>query len=57
MLAGMNERPMPDDDSELPIDPAPGGDTERKPGKTEKPKVTPLDENKNIEDGIEIKET
>jgi hypothetical protein len=57
MLAGMNERPKPDDDSELPMDPAPGADAARKPGKSEKPKVTPLDENKHVEDGIEIKET
>jgi hypothetical protein len=50
------ERPNPDD--EPPPDSGPG-DGERKPRdpKPQNPKVTPLDEDKHIEDGIEIKET
>jgi hypothetical protein len=59
----MNERPKPDDESALPEDPAPGSD----PGPTPRVprpktpannlKVTPLDEDKNIEKGIEVNET
>jgi hypothetical protein len=57
------ERPSPDDESVLPRKPASRSDPESTPRvpppKTpaNKPKVTPLDEDKNIEDGIEIKET
>jgi hypothetical protein len=59
-LGTMNERPNPNDPA-LPEDPAPIRDPE--PGRgvpkpaPKKPKVTPLDENKNIEDGIEVNET
>jgi hypothetical protein len=48
------ERPNPDDE------PRPdSGPDERKPRdpKPQNPKVTPLDEDKHIEDGIVIKET
>jgi hypothetical protein len=48
------ERPTADDDSALPPDPGSSSDPEPTP---RHPKVTPLDEDKNIEDGIEIKET
>ena len=52
------ERPNPDDPDFIP-DPVPAGRTapkprDRPPGK---PKVIPLDEDKNLEKGIEIKET
>ena len=66
------ERPNPDDESALPPDPAPGSDPDPTP-RYPKPrqvnhdarpetladntKVTPLDEDKNIEDGIEVNET
>lgn len=53
------ERPNPDDDSGSMPDAVPDGDPARKPRdpKTTNPKVTPLDDGKNIEGGIEIKET
>lgn len=53
----MIERPDPVDEPELPEDPAPVRDPEPAPRSPKAPKVTPLDEDKNIEDGIEIKET
>jgi hypothetical protein len=55
----MMERPNLDDYSDSQPDSAPGSDGKRKPRdpKSGKPKVTPLDEEKHIEDGIEIKET
>ena len=54
----MIERPNPDDPA-TPPDTTPGSDPERKPRdpKPTNPKVTPLDEDKKIEGGIEIKET
>ena len=57
----MNERPNTDDESSLPEDPAPSSDPEQTP-RSAKPrasnlKVTPLDEDKNIEKGIEVNET
>jgi hypothetical protein len=53
------ERPSPDDEPEFQPAPVPGGEAERKPRdpKSKNPQVTPLDEDKNVEDGIEIKET
>jgi hypothetical protein len=68
----MNERPHPDDESALPEDPPPASDPEPTPrfpkqapadhdGRPERlasnTKVTPLDEDKNIEGGIEVNET
>jgi hypothetical protein len=56
----MMERPNPNDPA-LPEDPAPIRDPE--PGRAvpkpvpKTPKVTPLDEDKHIEDGIEVNET
>jgi len=46
------EQPNPADPSRPLPDPVPSPDPELK-----KPKVTPLDEEKKIEEGIEIKET
>lgn len=46
------EQPNPNDPSPSPADPAPSPDPQLK-----KPKVTPLDESKKIEEGIEVKET
>ena len=53
------ERPNLDDYSETHPDSAPGSERERKPRnpKSGKPIVTPLDEDKHIEEGIEVKET
>jgi hypothetical protein len=67
----MIERPNPDDESALPPDPAPSSDPEPTP-RFPKPsqgkhdarwetlannmQVTPLDEDKHIEDGIEVDE-
>ncbi len=68
----MIERPNPDDESALPEDPAPSNDPEPaprfpKPARANhdvrpeafahNPKVTPLDEDKHIEEGIEVKVT
>ena len=67
----MNQRPNPHDESAVPEDPPPASDPEpaprfpkRKRGQDARPetladdvKVTPLDEDKNIEGGIEVKET
>ena len=56
------ERPS-NDDSALPPDPPPGSDPEPTPRfprpetRAKKAKVTPLDPDKHIEDGIEVKET
>jgi hypothetical protein len=67
----MNERPNAEDDSALPPDPAPSSDPEPTPRFPKRPqrnhdarpetladnmKVTPLDEYKNLEDGIEVDE-
>jgi hypothetical protein len=52
----MIERPDPVDEPELPEDPAPVRDPEPDP-RAPKPKVTPLDEAKHIQDGIEVNET
>ena len=67
----MNERPRPDDE-ELSEDPPPASDPEPTPRfpkrapadhdarperLADNTKVTPLDEDKNIEGGIEVKET
>lgn len=49
------EKPKPD--TELPPDPALLDDTKPKPRDPKPAKVTPLDESKKIEEGIEIKET
>jgi hypothetical protein len=53
------ERPSPDNDPEFVPNRNPGDDAERKPRdpKSQNPEVTPLDENKEIKDGIEIEET
>ena len=51
----MVERPNPDDESAVPPDPAPGSDP--KPTLAKNVKVTPLDEDKHVEDGIEVHET
>ena len=68
----MNERRNPDDESALPPDPPPSSDPEPKPRFPKAPrpnhdarpetlanntKVTPLDEDKHLEDGIEVNET
>jgi hypothetical protein len=68
----MNERPSIDDEPELPPDPAPSSDPEPTPrvprpskaGHEARPetlanntKVTPLDEDNHLEDGIEVNET
>ncbi len=68
----MNERPTRDDESALPPDPPPSSDPEPKPRFPKGPrpnhdarpetlanntKVTPLDEDKHLEDGIEVNET
>lgn len=52
------ERPYRNDDG-LPPDPPPGSDPNPAPRypKSPDPKVTPLDEDKNLEDGIEVNET
>jgi hypothetical protein len=67
----MNERPDPDDESAVPDDPVPASDPEptpRHPKRSKRhhgarpetlannTKVTPLDEDKNLEDGIEVEE-
>jgi hypothetical protein len=64
-------RPNPDDESALPPDPPPSSDPEPAPRypKSQQPnhdarpetlannmKVTPLDEDKHLEDGIEVEE-
>jgi hypothetical protein len=66
------ERPDRDDQSALPPDPPPSSDPEPTPRAPRSPavnhearpetlanntKVTPLDEDKNIEEGIEVNET
>jgi hypothetical protein len=53
------ERPRPDDDSGIEQDPAADSGAERKPRdpKSRQPEVTPLDEDKHAEEGIEVKET
>ena len=53
------ERPNPEDDPDSQPDTVPGSEPARQPRdpKPTNPKVTPLDEDKNIERGIEIKET
>lgn len=60
----MIERPRPADEPALPEDPPPGSDPDPAPhfpkppeAGRQKPKVTPLDEDKNLEDGIEVNET
>jgi len=67
----MTKRPRADDEPALPPDPPPGGDPDLAPrfpkpsqrNRDERPethsdntKVTPLDEDKNLENGIEIDE-
>lgn len=59
----MNERRR-DDETVQPEDPGRSSEPEPTPGtlkpshtSRDKPKVTPLDDDKNIEEGIEIKET
>jgi hypothetical protein len=67
----MIERPNPDDESALPPDPPPSSDPEatprfpngQHPNRDARPetlannvKLTPLDEDKNLEDGIEVEE-
>jgi hypothetical protein len=55
------QRPRPDDDSNVAPDLVPNDDRESTPKRPGTPdqraKVTPMDQDKNIEDGIEIKET
>ncbi len=55
----MIEHPTSED--ALPEDPRPGSDPDPAPrfpkSPQQKPKVTPLDEDKNIEEGIEVNET
>jgi len=58
----MNERPKPDDDDPLSDEPPPVSDPPPepefpKPLKARRAIVTPLDEDKNLEGGIEVKET
>jgi hypothetical protein len=68
----MTERPSPDDEPELPPDPAPSSDPEPAPRfpkrsnrnhearpetLADNTKVTPLDDDKHLEDGIEVNET
>jgi len=67
----MNEHPRTDDESALPPDPAPGSDPEpapRYPGAkrakrqatpetlAKNPEVTPLDPDRNLEEGIDVEE-
>ena len=67
----MTERPSPDDEPELPPDPPPASDPDPSPRYPMKAprkhdarpetladntKVTPLDEGKNLEHGIEVDE-
>jgi hypothetical protein len=66
------ERPTANDESAFPPDPPPGSDPEPTPRVPRPPgvnhearpetladntKVTPLDDDKNLEDGIEVNET
>lgn len=58
------ERPNSDDHSALPPDPPPGSDPDPTPRYPKSPeenddarRVTPLDDDKHIEEGIEINET
>jgi hypothetical protein len=59
----MIERPNPDEESALPDDPPPASDPDPTPRfpkqapPAEKTKVVPLDEDENLEDGIEVNET
>jgi hypothetical protein len=68
----MIERPNADDETALPPDPAPSSDPEPTPRFPKPPrnrhdarpetladntKVTPLDEDKHLEEGIEVNET
>jgi hypothetical protein len=57
--ASIMERPSANEDSEFVPEKVPDSDAGRKPRdpKSKIPKVTPLDEDEKIKDGIEIKET
>ena len=50
------EKPKPDD-RDFPTDPAPPDEPDPNPQARKPAKVTPLDEGKKVEEGIEIKET
>ena len=55
-------RPTPADESALPPDRAPASDSESnhdadRESRSHKPKVTPLDPDNNLKDGIEVNET
>jgi hypothetical protein len=68
----MNEHRNTDDETELPLEPAPGDDPDPAPGRSKSPpgnndphpdtpskdvRVTPLDDDENIKQGIEVDET
>lgn len=51
------QRPKPDDESDRQRRPGGDGEAGRPETPPSKPEVTPLDEDKNLEDGIEVNET